>query len=209
MSERRRWSAKRGEGQVVKWLRDHVTYAGDGCLTFPFSRSRFKGYGSFGYLGTQHYAHRFMCELAHGPAPTPEHQASHLCGMGHEGCVHPFHLAWKTNSENQRDRRTHGTARKRDGIKRKLTPEQIAEIRRLKGQVTQYDLAQRFGVKVGTIEYWQKHNKPPSLPVPDEVVRQIRALGPTMTQAEIAQRTGVPVSTVFRIVHGRVYKNVA
>lgn len=156
-------SDTKGNGAAVNWLRDHVTYAGEGCLTWPFSRNPEKGYGMFGYNGRSLYAHRFMCELVHGPAPSRKHQASHLCGLGHEGCVHPHHLAWKTNAENQLDRRTHGTVR-RDGMKMKLTHSQVAEARRLKGIETQTSLAKRFGVRPGCIEYWQRHNRAPAQP---------------------------------------------
>lgn len=44
-------------------------------------------------------AARLMCELFHGPAPTPEHEASHLCEANWL-CVHPWHLCWETKKEN-------------------------------------------------------------------------------------------------------------
>src|SRR4051812_3923943 len=59
----------KGQGEAVNWLRDRMDYSDAKCLTWPFFRMP-TGYGSFGYLGKQHYAHRFMCELAHGEAPT-------------------------------------------------------------------------------------------------------------------------------------------
>lgn len=152
----------RGKGTAIKWLRDHVSYAGDGCLTWPFARNPGKGYGVLAYNGETHYAHRFMCELVRGPAPTPKHQAGHLCGLGHEGCVHPLHIVWKTNTENQLDRITHGTTTKNPPGRRKLTFAQIAEARSLKGRETQDSLARRFGVKPGCIEYWQRHDRDPA-----------------------------------------------
>lgn len=154
----------KGKGKAVAWLREHVTYAGDSCLIWPFARITTKGYGTFGYNGRSHYAHRFMCELVNGPPPTKRHQAGHTCGLGHEGCVHPLHLKWKTNAQNQRDRRTHGTSNKSGRAKRLLTFGQIAEIRALKGRETQRSLANRFGVKPGAIEYWQKHDRDPVPP---------------------------------------------
>lgn len=47
----------------------------------------------------QYNAARLMCELFHGPAPTPEHEASHLCD-DNWCCVHPWHLMWETKREN-------------------------------------------------------------------------------------------------------------
>jgi hypothetical protein len=44
-------------------------------------------------------AARLMCELFHGPAPTPEHEASHLC-LDNWLCIHPWHVVWETKKEN-------------------------------------------------------------------------------------------------------------
>lgn len=49
-------------------------------------------------------AARLMCELVHGPAPTPEHEASHLCEEirleSNWLCICPDHLIWETKKEN-------------------------------------------------------------------------------------------------------------
>lgn len=42
---------------------------------------------------------RLMCEQIHGPAPTPEHEASHLC-LDNWLCICPDHLIWETKKEN-------------------------------------------------------------------------------------------------------------
>lgn len=47
-------------------------------------------------------AARIMCEVFHGPPPTPQHEASHLCGSDNWLCVHPWHLIWETRSENMK-----------------------------------------------------------------------------------------------------------
>ncbi len=44
-------------------------------------------------------AARVMCELVHGPAPTPEHEASHTC-EDNWLCIRPSHLLWETKREN-------------------------------------------------------------------------------------------------------------
>lgn len=122
--------SNRGSGKTIQWIQDHLSYPHDDwCLIWPFSRTR--GYGQFGYLGKGYYAHRYMCELVHGAAPSPEHQAAHSCGNGVEGCVNPKHLSWKTQSENQLDCRQHGTqAKSYDGISGRLSAEQAHQIRR-------------------------------------------------------------------------------
>lgn len=200
----------KGNGKAAQWLYDRATHSGDDCLIYPFARSRQKGYGFLGHNGQHQYAHRFMCELANGPAPTPEHQAAHSCGKGHTGCVNPRHLRWATNSENQLERRAHGTGKPPNQPKRKLTVEQIAEVRALKGKVTQYELAQRFGVKTGSIEYWQSHDKPPAATyLTPETVRAIRAIGKTRPQRETARQFGIDDNIVNGIVNGRIYKHVS
>lgn len=46
-----------------------------------------------------HNAARVVCELIHGPAPTPMHEASHLCDDNWL-CINPDHLIWETKKEN-------------------------------------------------------------------------------------------------------------
>ncbi len=95
-------------GKPQEWLDAHAGYEGDDCLPWPFG-GRDNGYGTMIYDGDHCSAHRKMCELRHGPAPTPRHEAAHSCGKGHEGCVNPNHLSWKTPSENNLDKLLHGT----------------------------------------------------------------------------------------------------
>jgi len=141
----------RGRGKTIRWILANVSYNGDKCLIWPYSRLK-NGYGNFGYLGEMHYAHRYMCELVNGPPPTPEHEAAHSCGRGHDGCAHPKHLSWKTKSGNLLDCRDHGTqVRNRYGNKGKLSREQVLEIKSLKGTKTQDEIAKSFGVSPPTI----------------------------------------------------------
>lgn len=152
--------SKKGQGKAYQWVLAHQNYAGDDCLPWPFAKN-WDGYGMFGYLGKQRKSARFMCELVNGPPPTPKHQAAHSCGNGNKGCMNPRHLSWKTASENQLDRRLHGTSKKSGNPRRRLTIPQIEEVRRLKGVVSQLDLARRFSVTRSVIEYWQKTSHDP------------------------------------------------
>lgn len=141
---------KRGRGNNYKWLLAHIGHTADECLIWPFSRNN-TGYGQLGYKGQMKKAHRFMCELAHGEPPEG-YEASHSCGNGMGGCVNPRHLSWKTRSENQLDRRRHGTANTNPtGRTGKLTPMQKHEILRLRGKMTQAKIAARYGVHFETI----------------------------------------------------------
>lgn len=119
----------KGRGLGIEFLRSLISHEGDECVIWPLFRDPQNGYGRIGYLGKHYWSHRLMCEMAKGPPPSPDHEASHSCGRGHEGCVHPKHLSWKTATENQRERRIHGTHGKGQGYRFKLTPEKVAEIR--------------------------------------------------------------------------------
>ncbi len=143
----------RGKGRALAWLREHASYQGDDCLLWPFSKYR-GGYGQFGLNGKLCKAHRYMCELVHGPAPSPAHETAHSCGKGHNGCVSPKHLSWKTHSENQIERRRHGTQNKGRGWK--LTPDDVAAIRASAEKPK--DLAARYGVGENNIRQilWRK-----------------------------------------------------
>lgn len=153
----------RGQGRGYAWLMAHVNHQGDECLIWPFYRLMPGGYGTFGHLGELYYAHRYMCEQAHGPAPEGQH-AAHSCGKGSEGCVNPRHLSWKTVSENLKDRRRHGTQAGSKGHVSHLTDQQIAEIRSLKGKMSQYAIAEKFGVSRGCIQWWHKDDHAPAQP---------------------------------------------
>lgn len=96
------------KGALTEWLKGHVGYAGDDCLTWPFG-GRGNGYGSIKFNGRHTTANYAMCELAHGRAPSPTHEAAHSCGNGHLGCVNPRHLRWATRLENANDALRDGT----------------------------------------------------------------------------------------------------
>lgn len=134
-------------GELLRFINEvAMHHAGEECLTWPFGKDG-DGYGMVRVDGKTVAAHRYICELVHGPPPTPEHQAAHTCGNGHEGCVSPVHLLWKTPAENQADRLVHGThnrGERHGGAK--LTEAAVREILAMKGKETQINLAERFRV---------------------------------------------------------------
>lgn len=140
----------KGQSKTLDWIKAHVNEPEGPCLIWPFARSR--GYANIKIAGIKTgKACRVMCEMAHGPAPSPKHEAGHSCGCGKDGCIHPKHLSWKTRSENQRERRLHGThglginmrARR---IAYKLNPEKVAEIRAIGDSMTKEDIGRRYGI---------------------------------------------------------------
>lgn len=162
----------KGAGKAFLWLQAHVGYQADTCLPWPFSKDRRVGRGMLGYLGGNYWAHRLMCEMAHGAPPTPKHQAAHNCGKGHYGCVNPRHLEWKTNSENQLDRAKNGNAlRNPYGQHGAITNEQKAEIASLAGKMAQTKIAAKLGVSLGCVQYWLKY-------------RETRGHGPAVTNGD-------------------------
>lgn len=133
------------------WLAERIGHQGDDCLKWPFATLP-NGRGHLGHDGKIWRASRLMCTLAHGEPPTPTHQAAHLCGNGHLGCVNPRHLVWQTRSENQLDRRKHGTHRtSKYGQRGCLNKDQVIAIRAMKGKCPKAHLAKRYGVSEATI----------------------------------------------------------
>lgn len=80
----------------------------ESCLPWPFSRNNM-GYGQVTIEGQKWVASRYLATMKRGEPPTPKHEAAHTCGKGHEGCVNPNHIVWKTRLENDRDKLVHGT----------------------------------------------------------------------------------------------------
>lgn len=148
--------ATKGEGKAYKFLVDHIDHPDkDACLTWPFARER-HGRGMLGHNGKHYWAHRLMCILVHGDPPSPEHQAGHDCGRGHEGCVNPHHVKWKTVSENAKDRWAHNPhlrlITQANGTAGMITSVQAQAIRDAKGMKTQVELSIEFGVSENVVQ---------------------------------------------------------
>lgn len=148
-----RQSRRACDGEPTIWLLAHVRHEGEDCLKWPFAH-RGNGYGILS--ATDHRrgvsAHRYMCELAHGPAPTSNHLAAHSCGQGHKGCVNPKHIRWATPAQNAADRIRHGTEQRgeRNAIS-KLTAADVLFIRSAWPDQSQNQLAARFNVNQATV----------------------------------------------------------
>lgn len=196
----------KGNGKTIQWLRDHVNYDAEYCLIWPYFRNP-NGYGQLGYLGKPYWAHRLMCEMAHGEPPTPQHEASHSCGNGHMGCANPKHLSWKTRTGNGLDCRAHGTqARSRAG-KDRLTDARVEQIRALKGKKTQAEIALICGVSEPTVRdiflgrsHAGKSKVKYYTPEEDEKIREAVRRGYNFTQ--MAEFVGRPMPGVS----GRAYR---
>jgi len=135
-------------GSAEKWMDAHVSFDGNECLIWPFSRYA-SGYGCF-YSRRDNKttnASRVMCVRAHGAPPSSEHQAAHSCGNGHLGCTNPKHLRWATTKENSDDMIAHGNSPRgrRHGMS-KLTESDVIAIRGLAIETSANELSKEFGV---------------------------------------------------------------
>ena len=191
-----------------EWIKAHKNHPHkDWCLICPFFRDK-NGRGVT-HTGDRHYAHTEMCQLAHGPAPTPEHGCAHSCGNGHLGCANPNHLSWKTQAENLEDCRAHGTQPKnRVGNQGHFSPEQVAEIRRLLHTETQISIAHRYAVTESTISDIARgryYSRPSKLkhwtPEEDEKIRDCirRGLNFPQMAKEIGRSLGGTTGRAYRI----------
>ena len=137
-------------GDPARFIADvAVRFSGDGCLRWPFGTSG-DGRARIMVSGKPMYVARIVCELAHGAPENPNLEAAHSCGKGHEGCVSPRHLSWKTKVENEADKLLHGTGNRgeRCGTS-KLREADVREIR--KSQRPLDELAEKFDVDRATI----------------------------------------------------------
>lgn len=90
-----------------------------------------KGYGLKSYKGKTRKAHRVYFEVHHGVKLAPHEQLDHLCE--NESCVNPAHLEIVDNLTNQKRKST-----------LKISPEKVAAIIALKGQLSQQKIADKF-----------------------------------------------------------------
>jgi len=203
MTEMDRFKAIR-ETACTRWLELHFDYPHEEfCLIWPFAR---KG-GGYADVGKDAVlVHRLMCEVKNGPAPSPEHHAAHSCGRGKDGCVNLHHLRWKTPAENQLERHQHEVRTPRA----RITPEQAAQIRALKGLQTADQTAEIYGISESNVRLiqagktWKADNRC-RIFSRDEVM-QIRAKPWQRSLTEWAAHFGVHVAVIDRIRTGRSYK---
>jgi hypothetical protein len=121
------------------FLAEAIRYTGEDCLFWPFARDT-HGRGQIRWDGKTQQVHPLICEAVHGLRPTPKHETAHSCHQGRQGCVSPRHLRWATRKENIADQ----PGRQRYG--RKLTEDQVRDIRAAVSLFIPTYVAQRFGV---------------------------------------------------------------
>lgn len=137
------WGSER-----LEWLKSNSQHTGDECLIFPFPTDA-TGYAAMTVGGKKTHAHRLMCTLSNGAAPSRRHQAAHACGV--RACCNPRHLSWKTQSQNEADKLSHGKSNRGERCgSAKLTASDVVFIRTCSDK-KQRELAAMFGVSRGHI----------------------------------------------------------
>ena len=190
-----------GKSITVKWFLEHKDYPHrDYCLIWPFVRIS-DGYGGASLDGRTVRAHRVMCEMIHGPAPSERHHAAHSCNRGRDGCVNPHHLTWKTPEENEADKPPRLS-------KRKLTIEQAHAIRAAKGLERPLDTARRFGTSFSNVVAIQEGRtwREDCRYMPDDDIRAIRRS--TEPVSVLAKKYGVSDAAIYRIRKRKAYRTV-
>jgi hypothetical protein len=191
-----------------RWLEQHLDHDDrEFCLIWPLSRAQ-NGYPTAGKKNAIR-PHRIMCERRHGPAPSSEHQAAHSCGNGHLGCVNPWHLNWKTPAENQFERyQQQGGPMPRY----RLRPEQVDEIRAMKGRERTVDTAARFQCTEANIRQiqsgktWRIDGSRIRQFTPDEVASIRATPWQERSARQWAEQFGVTRSVIDRIRGGKTYR---
>lgn len=136
-------SAQRG------WLAAALLHETDDCLIYPFRLER-NGYGRIALNKVRIGAHAFICERAHGPKPTPQHEAAHSCGR--RACCNKRHLRWATSVENNREKIKHGTVARGEGVgNSRWTEETVLAVKAATGLLR--EIAVRFGVPLSTVHH--------------------------------------------------------
>jgi hypothetical protein len=139
----------------------NVSIAAGGCAEWNGSITS-SGYGTFWHSGKLRAAHRVAFELAFGNIPdmvgADQRGTCILHRCDNPRCVNPEHLFVGTHADNMVDMDSKGRRVSLPGVSNPravLEPEEVSEIRKLRGQVSQRALALRFGVsksQVGNIQ---------------------------------------------------------
>lgn len=137
--------ARRGEPK--RFFQMALIYDSDECCIWPFHRNVVSGYAMMRHEDGPAFVHRLACKTMHGEPPTERHEAAHLCGCGHLGCINPRHLQWKTPKENCADRVSHGTQKSGSAHHAAIiTEDDVSQIKKLFDYIPSVEIAMLFGI---------------------------------------------------------------
>lgn len=96
--------------------------------------------------------HRLVCEAFNGPAPSPNHVVAH--GDGNHLNNRADNLRWATQTDNNRDKISHGTSLKgAENHRAKLNESSVAAIRKMyaNGLISGVKIAKLFNISPATV----------------------------------------------------------
>jgi hypothetical protein len=127
------------------WFDSKLVEMPTGCMEWSMCRS-VQGYGFVRMHGKNLKAHRLSLEHRLGRPISPTMAVLHSCN--NPPCCNPDHLREGTNQENVNDKLRSGRQpRGETNGKAKLTRQQVEEIKANVDGLTQYQLADLYGVK--------------------------------------------------------------
>ncbi len=119
----------------------------DDCILWPFAIRKSSNYPAFqiprGNGPRSRDAHSFVCEKAHGPKPTSDHETAHSCGR--KPCINPKHVSWRTRIANMSDAKRHGALRGGGRYRQRIFDLDRAEIKASKDSLV--TIAARYGME--------------------------------------------------------------
>lgn len=129
-------------GAVLSYALKHML---EGCsFPWPFSTCG-AGYPQARLDGRRILVTRYICELVHGPPPSPHHETAHDCN--NPSCFHAWCLRWATTVENNADKLIHGTHNRGERHNNvKLTEIDVRRIRALGITTSRACIARQFGI---------------------------------------------------------------
>lgn len=140
-NDRLREALSIGSQKDVERFWSYVAKAGpDECWKWTGFSKRC-GYGQIQIGGQMKRAHRAVWEIVHGTVLTSSEHVLHSCDT--PLCVNPAHLSVGTTNDNFVDMVKKG---RHPRCRTFLTREKVAQIRSLKGKLTQQQIADQFGV---------------------------------------------------------------
>lgn len=146
---------------IIRFMEKVLFIPFHSCWEWGASKNR-DGYGKF-HNGIRHVsAHRFIYEETHGPIGDIKKLVCHKCD--NRGCVNPKHLFLGSHKDNTMDaiiKKRWKPAKGEGSGRSRLKNKEVIRIRKMYPQLTQLELAIKFGVSKSTIQgvvsnrYWK------------------------------------------------------